>query len=61
MSKKLEAEPRFMKASREAEQDRVRDLALYHNHRIVLTNEQRRRARLRADKQIASRRDRVEG
>ena len=56
MSKKLDAEPEFMRASREAEQDRLRDLALYLNHRIVLTDGQRRRAKVRADAAIAKHR-----
>jgi hypothetical protein len=40
----------------EAERDRIRDLALYHNLRLVLSDRQRRRAKVRADAAIAARR-----
>lgn len=57
VSKKLEAEPEFMRAAREEQQDRLLDLALYLNHRITLTDSQRRRAKARAAAEIKARQE----
>ncbi len=55
MSRKLDAEPEFMRAAQEEQEDRLLDLALFINHKIVLTKGQRRRAKARAAEEIAAR------
>ena len=63
-SKPLEVEPEFMKAGRlkqeeawDPERRRLFDLALQANHRIVLTEGQRIRAKARAARVMAAHRE----